>query len=108
VIETGGDTIGRAVVVKPTVRATLADFVVRMICARWDHRWRLWAEFPHGKRLLCERCLSNRIEFPDGETVEATKLEIGAGDVRFGEALYEARWGEPPRQKMRVGEWPAP
>lgn len=109
----GGDTIQQAVIVQPTIRTLLADAALRGLCKRLGHRWREYkrpnyAGLPFGKREWCERCKTNRITFPDGEVVEASAPEIVAGETRFAEALYEARWGEPPRRKLRIGEWPAP
>lgn len=91
----------------PTVRETIQDAALRWVCSKRGHRWRLYSQLPYGHRDYCTCCDSNRIVFDDGGIIEATKLQLAAADVEFGEALYEARWGEPPRRKMRHGEWPA-
>lgn len=103
----GGDTITRAEVRVPALRELLADLLLRAICAQFGHRWHGYARLPYGERQWCLRCETGRIVLEDGETVEATKPQILAGDTRFGTALYEARWGEPPRRPLVTGEWPA-
>jgi hypothetical protein len=104
----GGDTITARTVEAPS-RAELAwELVLRAVCRRWGHLWRPYGRPLHwGTRTYCSRCLTNRIAFPDGETVEATGTALKQGDPTFAEALYEARWGEKPRKVLRRGEWPA-
>jgi hypothetical protein len=110
----GGDTIMQAHNELPTLWDLLRDAGMRAICARWGHRWSEYkrpgyGSLPYGKREWCQRCLSQSITFPDGERVQTSAPELKAGtDIAFKEALYEARWGEPPRRRMTIGEWPAP
>lgn len=106
----GGDTITHAPQRRnPMIRELLWDYLMRMLCERLEHRWTPFGrKLPFGTREYCDRCGTNRITFDaDGEQVYATAMELIAADTRFGEALYEARWGDPPRRKLRVGEWPA-
>lgn len=102
------DTIMQGRVERVPMREVLWDALLRAICRRWDHRWRLYGKLPFGRRELCDRCATNRVVFADGDTVEASAVAIRGGDVEFAEALYIARWGDVPRRKMRPGEWPAP
>lgn len=104
----GGETIGRATQYRvPSIGELVKDWALRLVCAKFEHRWRDSGHLPYGKREWCERCESNRITLEDGEVFEATAMQVVAADVEFAEALYEARWGAPPRRKMRHGEWPA-
>jgi hypothetical protein len=104
----GGDTLTRVQVRVPTVREHLADVLLRAVCSRRGHRWQPYGrELPFGKREWCGCCESNRITLSDGAMVEASKVQVIACHPPFAEALYEARWGEPPRRALVTGDWPA-
>ncbi len=95
----------------------LLNALMRAVCERRGHHWLLYGQplgregewnLPFGRREYCTRCMSNRVTLKDGFTMEATKAELAAAEPRFAETLYEARWGERPKQALWRGEWPAP
>lgn len=106
----GGDTITQAFRREPRIGELLLDFAMRAICKRLGgHAWMPYGRpLPFGKREYCRRCRSNRVVLTaDGSEHVATAMQVVAADTAFAEVLYEARWGEPPRHPIRLGEWPA-
>lgn len=104
----GGDPIIRVVVQRPQRRELALELLLRAVCARFGHIWRpMGRPLRYGRREFCARCSTNRITLADGEEVEATGSAVKMADPRFAEALYEARWGDPPHRVLQRGEWPA-
>jgi len=85
---------------------TKGQLLANIVCAlRRDHVWRDFCPrgtLKHGHREWCLCCHSNRVSLDSGEVVVASSTELDS--VRFQSALYEARWGEPPRRPLNVGE----
>lgn len=102
------DTITTAPVITLPIGHAVANALLQAICRRRGHRWRdFGGPLPHGQRRYCVKCESQMVELADGGSIVCTKAELLAREPTFAEALYLARWGEPPRRRMRRGEWPA-
>jgi hypothetical protein len=113
----GGDTLTRVPVVTMRLRDQLWNAVMAAICARRGHAWRMYGKpidakgernLPFGRRDYCTRCESTRVTFRVDDQVEVfSKAELLAAEPKLAEALYEARWGERPKQKLWRGQFPA-
>jgi hypothetical protein len=108
------DTLTRKTPVTMSVGGQVWNGLLQQVCARLGHHWRPYGKprsdgynLPHGQRDYCTRCEGQQITFRDGSVETCTKAELLACEPRFAEALYEARWGDRPRQKLWRGEWPA-
>lgn len=84
----------------------IVDAFARSLCAAHEHRWLSHVEHPtmrYARRFYCRRCLRNRLEFQWGEVREFSAQDVERLAPAWLEALYEARWGEPPRQRVDSG-----
>jgi hypothetical protein len=88
---------------RPVLQALL-----EFVCRKRGHRWERYAVLKHGRRDYCLCCHGGRAVVRGEVIAEWSFAEQLAADPKVAEALYEVRWGEPPRRRLKRGEWPAP
>jgi hypothetical protein len=100
------ELLKRVPVISPSIPSQLWMVFMEAVCKRYGHNWRPYGKpLRFGHREYCVRCLRQAVELADGR-VECSKADVMAADPDLAEALYQARWGELPRQRLTRGEWP--
>lgn len=88
---------------------SVVDVLTQTFCGlRGRHSWAAFYvtrpnPLRYGDRFYCTCCEAGRVVFRDGREVVASAADVRRESPEWGEAMYEARWGDPPSRKMTMG-----